>query len=114
MKFKHGRHSAAFLLLFLAEEDNYGGKLLQKCEEELPMNPIDSACIYRTLIKLEKEGAVQSYWNTANQGKPIKMYRITAVGKKKLDDFQIDIETRIKNLSFFLKRYKEWKELNYD
>ena len=34
---KHtGRHTGAFLLLFLAEGDNYGGQLLQKCEEELP------------------------------------------------------------------------------
>lgn len=52
---KHtGRHTGAFLLLFLAEGDSYGGKLLQRCEEELPINPIDSAIIYRTLQKIKK------------------------------------------------------------
>lgn len=112
---KHtGRHTGAFLLLFLTEGDNYGGKLLQKCEEELPINPIDSAILYRTLKTLEKEGAVESYLDTSNQDKPIKMYKITAAGKRKLEDFQIDIEEKIKNLSFFLNKYKKWKEFNHD
>ncbi|MGG0791941.1 helix-turn-helix transcriptional regulator [Peribacillus simplex] len=112
---KHtGRHTGAFLLLFLTEGDSYGGKLLQKCEEELPINPIDSAILYRTLKTLEKEGAVESYLYTSNQDKLIKMYKITTVGKRKLEDFQIDIEEKMKNLSFFLNKYKEWKESNHD
>lgn len=112
---KHtGRHTGAFLLLFLTEGDNYGGKLLQKCEEKLPINPIDSAILYRTLKKLEEEGAVESYLDTSDQDKPIRMYKITMVGKRKLEDFQIDIEEKIKNLSFFLEKYKEWKAQNND
>ncbi|MEH7107416.1 PadR family transcriptional regulator [Bacillus sp. JJ1764] len=112
---KHtGRHTGAFLLLFLTEGDNYGGKLLQKCEEELPINPIDSAILYRTLKKLEEEGAVESYLNTSDRDKPIRMYKITAVGKRKLEDFQIDIEEKMKNLSFFLEKYKELKANHND
>ena len=107
---KHtGRHTGAFLLLFLTEGDNYGGKLLQKCEEELPLNPIDSAILYRTLKKLEEEGAVESYLDTTDRDKPIRMYKITTVGLRKLKDFQIDIEEKIKNLTFFLGKYEEWK-----
>lgn len=110
---KHsGRHTGAFLLLFLTDGDNYGGKLLQKCEEELPINPIDSAILYRTLKKLEQEGAVESYLDTTNQDKPIRMYKITAVGKEKLEDFHKDIEEKMKNLSFFLEKYKEWSPRN--
>ena len=112
---KHtGRHTGAFLLLFLTEGDSYGGKLLQKCEEELPINPIDSAILYRTLKTLEKEGAVESYLDRSDQDKLIKMYKITTVGKRKLEDFQIDIEEKMKNLSFFLTKYKKWKETNHD
>ncbi|WP_163102802.1 PadR family transcriptional regulator [Peribacillus alkalitolerans] len=112
---KHtGRHTGAFLLLFLTEGDSYGGKLLQKCEEELPINPIDSSILYRTLKQLEKEGAVESYLDTSVQDKPIKMYKITEVGKRKLEEFQINIETKLKNLSFFLNKYKVWKESNHD
>jgi len=112
---KHtGRHTGAFLLLFLTEGDNYGGKLLQRCEEELPINPIDSAILYRTLKKLEEESAVESYLDTSQRDKPKRMYRITSVGKRKLEDFQIDIEEKIKNLSFFQEKYKEWRAQNND
>lgn len=106
---KHtGRHTGAFLLLFLMEEDNYGGKLLQKCKEELPINPIDSAILYRTLKKLEEEGAIDSYLDVSDQDKPVRMYKITTLGKRKLEEFQIDIQEKIKNLSFFLEKYKKW------
>ncbi|TCJ01175.1 PadR family transcriptional regulator [Cytobacillus praedii] len=112
---KHtGRHTGAFLLLFLTEGDNYGGKLLQKCEEELPINPIDSAILYRTLKKLEEEGAVKSYVDTSGRDKPIRMYKITAIGKKKLEEFHIDIEEKMKNLTFFQEKYKERKDQNND
>lgn len=108
---KHtGRHTGAFLLLFLTEGDRYGGELLQKCEMELPVNPIDSAILYRTLKKLETEGAVESYIDSTNEEKPMKMYRITSDGIKKLGDFQEDIEAKIKNLTFFLNKYHNWKE----
>jgi DNA-binding PadR family transcriptional regulator len=107
---KHtGRHTGAFLLMFLTEEDSYGGQLLQKCQEEIPVNPIDSAIIYRTLKKLETEGAVESYFDATGE-KPIKMYRITETGKKTLEDFHEDIESKIKNLSFFLEKYEDWKK----
>ncbi|MBQ4901184.1 helix-turn-helix transcriptional regulator [Paenibacillus sp. Marseille-P2973] len=112
---KHtGRHTGAFLLLFLTEGDNYGGKLLQKCEEELPVNPIDSAILYRTLKKLEEEGAVESYLNTTTQDKPIRMYKITTVGKERLEDFHIDIEEKMRNLAFFQEKYTKWKVQNND
>ena len=104
-----GRHTGAFLLLFLTEKDNYGGKLLQKCEEELPINPIDSAILYRTLKKLEQEGAIESYLDTTVQNKPIRMYKITAAGKRTLEEFHTDIEEKIKNLQFFLEKYQEWR-----
>ena len=112
---KHtGRHTGAFLLLFLTEGDNYGGKLLQKCEQELPVNPIDSAILYRTLKKFEEEGAITSYQDVSNEVKPIKMYKITSFGKRKLEAFQLDIEDKMKNLSFFQKKYNEWKNKNND
>ena len=112
---KHtGRHTDAFLLLFLTDGDCYGGKLLQKCEEELPINPIDSAILYRTLKQLEKEGAVESYLDTSEQDKPIKMYKMTSVGKRKLEEFKITLELKLKNLSFFLNKYTIWKESNHD
>lgn len=98
--------------MFLTEGDGYGGQLLQKCREEIPVNPIDSAIIYRTLKKLETEGAVESYFDATGE-KPIKMYRITETGKRTLEDFHEDIESKIKNLSFFLEKYEDWKKGPY-
>lgn len=112
---KHtGRHTGAFLLLFLAEGDSYGGKLLQRCEDELPSNPIDSAILYRTLKQLEKDGAVESYLDTSLQDKPVKMYKITEDGKRKLEEFQKDIVDKLRNLTFFINKYEGWKETNHD
>lgn len=112
---KHtGRHTGAFLLLFLTEGDNYGGKLLQKCEEELPINPIDSAILYRTLKKLEEEGAVESYLNISEQDKLIRMYKITSIGKRKLEEFHLDIEEKMKNLAFFLDKFEGLKVQDND
>lgn len=108
---KHtGRHTGAFLLLFLAEGPTYGGHLMQRCAEELPYNPIDSAILYRTLKKLEEEGAVESYLPDSAQNKLVKMYRITPLGKERLAAFRTDIEEKQKNLAFFLKRYAEMVE----
>lgn len=85
---KHtGRHTGAFLLLFLAEGDNYGGQLLQKCDEELPVNPIDSAILYRTLKKLENEGAIESYVSTSVPDKPRKMYKNYYSRKRTISGF---------------------------
>lgn len=107
---KHtGRHTGAFLLMFLTEGESYGGKLLQKCEEEIPVNPIDSAIIYRTLKKLESDGAVESFYDATGE-KPVKMYRITDAGEKMLERFHEDIEDKIRNLTFFVTKYQQWKE----
>jgi len=108
---KHtGRHTGAFILLFLTEGDSYGRELLRKCEKELPFNPIDDAIIYRTLNKLESEGAVESYLDTSNQNKPIRKYKITKFGEARLNHFYEDIKEKMENLIFFIDKYNIWKE----
>lgn len=42
------------------------------------------------------------------------MYKITPAGKGQLADFQMDIEEKMKNLSFFIDKYKDLKESNHD
>ncbi len=103
---KHtGRHTGAFLLLFLAKGPTYGGDLLQRCEQELPFNPIDSAILYRTLKKLEEEGFVTSILTTSPQNKMVKMYQMTSSGRAQLDRFHEDIEQKLQNLLYFQTHY---------
>jgi len=97
------RHLPAFLLLFLATEEAYGGLLLSRLEaEDLQA---DSAAVYRSLQDLEAEGAIASRWEVDSGGPPRKWYRITAVGLKSLHAWHADILLRRRNLDFFLDTY---------
>ena len=102
-----GRHAPAFILLFLAGEKHYGATLLNKMNEQMPHNRLDSAAIYRTLQELEKIGAVESYWDTSEPGPAKKWYQITEIGYQKLAQYKEDIEKRKENLDFFLNTYQK-------
>ena len=105
-KFQQGRHTPAFILLFLQDRPAYGGQLLQRLDEELPFNPIDSASLYRTLKQLEANGDVHSEWVQEGGDKPVKWYTITQHGRKTLALFHEDIRLRAENLAFFLRTYQ--------
>jgi DNA-binding PadR family transcriptional regulator len=106
MKCKPGRHTAAFILLFLAEKPSYGLQLLHDFEKNLPGNIIDSAAVYRALKTLETNSFVESSWDTTNSGAAKKYYSITERGNQELTKFKIDIELRVRSLDFFLEKYK--------
>lgn len=107
---KHGRHLPAFILLFLAQEPAYGAVLLSKFQELLCNVNIDSAAIYRGLQDLEKENAVEFYWDTTEPGPAKKWYKITDKGLFLLEEFKVDIEMRKRNFEFFLQKFTELKE----
>lgn len=109
-KFQSGRHTAAYLLLFLAQSPNYGGQLLKMCEEKLYANPIDSAILYRTLNALEKDGSLSAYWETGEKGKPKKWYKLTKLGRGRLFEFYEDILSRQRNFTYFINEYKQLEE----
>lgn len=99
------RHTPAFILLLLAQEDAYGAALLNRLESELPAYRTDSAIIYRTLQHLEQSGAVTSSWDHEQSGPGRKWYSITPLGRKALQEFRTDIEMRHQNLSYFLQMH---------
>lgn len=110
MKVKHGRHAPSFILLMLAEAPAYGGLLLEKLEQQVPYNRMDSAATYRTLKDLEKNGAVVSYWDTPSSGRPKKWYRLTDKGWAMLDTFEEDVYQSLKGLEYFLETYNQIKQ----
>lgn len=107
LEFKTGRHTPAFILLFLTDGEHYGGQILQRCKDELPFNPYDSAIVYRTLQKLEDEGAISVELKTEADGMNKKYYRLTDIGWSCLDDFYHDMQLRKQNLEFFLDRFEK-------
>lgn len=104
---KHGRHTPAYLLLFLAEASSYGAQLLTRLQTELPHCFSDSAIVYRSLQEMEKKGLVETSWEIPETGQPRKWYKITDKGRQALKEQAEDIRLRLANFEFFLSRYKD-------
>jgi len=104
---KTGRHTPAFLLLLLAEGPAYGAQLLARLETDLPHCFADSADVYRSLQEMERNGLVETSWETREAGQPRKWYAITPQGMLALQEHARDIRLRQKNLEFFLARYSK-------
>lgn len=109
-KFRQAMHTPAFILLFLARQVTYGGDLLTRLEEELPHNLIDSPSLYRTLKKLEEQGAVKYRWYKQTERRSVKYYELTDMGYEKLAQFYEDIQLRYVNLALFIQQYESLKE----
>lgn len=107
---KHGRHTPAFILLFLAEAPSYGAELLSKMEAELPHCFSDSAIVYRSLKEIVKNGWVETSWKLTDNGQQRKWYAITAAGEQALRDQADDIRLRMANFEFFLAHYQAIKK----
>ncbi len=109
-KKKHGRHAAAFILISIAQEPNHGLGILNKMNENVPQNRLDTAVIYRSLKELESEGFITSSWAESGSGPQKKVYSITSEGYERLDLFKEDIEESLSNLQLFLKMYADLKK----
>lgn len=103
---KNGRHTPAFLLLFLAEAPSYGALLLTRLEAELPHCFSDSAIVYRSLQEMEKNGLVITSWRQTDTGQQRKWYTITVKGEQALNEQADDIRLRFANFEYFLSRYQ--------
>lgn len=74
----------AWLLLLLRGGATYGYELRR--ELDLHRVDVDSAVLYRTLRRLEREGRVQSRWMRSAAGPRRRFYRLTAKGRSTLDE----------------------------
>lgn len=102
----YGRHTPAFLLLFLIDGPAYGASLLTRLQTELPYCMADSAIVYRSLQEMEKNGLVVTSWETRETGQPRKWYTIMPKGLLELEEYSEDIHRRHANFEFFQSHYK--------
>ncbi len=102
---QQSRHLPAFVLLLLAENPMHGGALQSALNARLPALKADSAAVYRTLKQLEKDGELQSEWNTSGSGPAIRIYRLTPAGWRKLEFWLEDIKSRLEGLQYFVTAY---------
>jgi PadR family transcriptional regulator PadR len=75
-------HTDTIVLGVLMEGDNYGYGIYKRIiEKSHNLYEIKEATLYSSFRRLEKMGAISSYWGDETQGGRRKYYRITALGK---------------------------------
>lgn len=74
----------AWLLLLLDRGAGYGYELRGQLEAQSIR--IDSAVVYRTLRRLEADGLVRSRWTESGVGPRRRSYKLTASGRRQLDE----------------------------
>ncbi|MDP2479660.1 MAG: helix-turn-helix transcriptional regulator [Candidatus Palauibacterales bacterium] len=77
--------STPIVLAILAEGDSYGYAILQRVQE-LSGGRLEwtDGMLYPVLHRLERLGFVKSRWETADNGRRRKYYRITSIGREQL------------------------------
>ncbi len=78
--------STPMVLAILTEGDSYGYAILQRVRE-LSGGRMEwtDGMLYPVLHRLERQGFVESRWETAETGRRRKYYRITSAGQQQLE-----------------------------
>jgi PadR family transcriptional regulator PadR len=66
---------------------------------------INPGTLYRTLRQMEKEGIVESTWETSKGGPARRMYTITDAGEAYLDFWADALEQYRRNMDTFFRLY---------
>jgi poly-beta-hydroxybutyrate-responsive repressor len=83
------------VLLFLLKRKGraYGYELVSEVPAlALTDAEIEAAALYRTLRQLEKNGCVQSEWDTRHGGPARRVYALTPRGEEHLEEWVDDLE----------------------
>ena len=92
----HRELTTAWLLLLLDSGASYGYELRRELDAH--HLSVDPSVVYRTLRKLESEGLVASRWMQSASGPRRRFYRLTAKGRRQLDEIAAVI-TDIRDLN---------------
>jgi PadR family transcriptional regulator PadR len=94
----------AVILLLLREWSSYGYDLMERMAAFgfAAMNP---GSLYRVLRQLEKDGMVNSTWDTSGQGPARRMYAITEAGEAYLKLWASGIDQYRTMMNTFFRLY---------
>ena len=103
------------LLLLLGESHSYGYELMDKlgdlCWKEVSPDP---GAVYRNLRRMERDGLVESTWDTTGTGPARRLYHLTPEGEDFLSSWAVSIEQNMKLLERFLIRYRNISDARRD
>ncbi|XMB67776.1 PadR family transcriptional regulator [Mycoplasmatota bacterium zrk1] len=104
--FRRDRRTPDFILLFLLQQPLHGFDLYKKINKVIKTNKVDTAGIYRTLDKLEKENMVSFIWVKGDKGPDKKLYSITKGGETFLKEAHENAQKTLFDLMIFTETYK--------
>ena len=92
------------LLMSLRQWNSYGYELMEKMAVfwDEAINP---GTVYRMLRQMEKNGVIESTWETSENGPARRMYSITGAGVEYLDLSIASLEQCHRNMDAFLRLY---------
>jgi PadR family transcriptional regulator PadR len=92
------------ILLSLREWNSYGYELMERTAV-FGFEAMNPGTLYRTLRQMEKEGVVESKWETSKGGPARRMYSITDAGEAYLDFWVEALEQYRRNVDAFFRLY---------
>jgi PadR family transcriptional regulator, regulatory protein PadR len=92
------------ILLTLREWNSYGYELMERTAA-FGFEAMNPGTLYRTLRQMEKDGVVESKWETSKGGPARRMYTITDAGVAYLDFWAEALEQYRRNMDAFFSLY---------
>lgn len=92
------------ILLSLRDWNSYGYELMERATT-FGFDAMNPGTLYRTLRQMEKDGIVESTWETSKGGPARRMYTITDAGKTYLDFWAKSLEQYQRTMDTFFRMY---------
>lgn len=92
------------ILLSLRDLSSYGYELMDRATA-FGFGAMNPGTLYRTLRQMEKDGIVESSWETSKGGPARRMYTITDSGKTYLDFWAKSLEQYQRTMDTFFRMY---------
>ncbi|CAN5908964.1 poly-beta-hydroxybutyrate-responsive repressor [soil metagenome] len=92
------------ILLSLRDWNSYGYELMERASA-FGFGAMNPGTLYRTLRQMEKDGVVESTWETSKGGPARRMYAITDSGRSYLDFWANSLEQYQKTMDTFFRLY---------
>jgi len=92
------------ILLSLREWNSYGYELMERATA-FGFEAMNPGTLYRTLRQMEKDGIVESSWETSKGGPARRMYSITDAGVDYLDFWARSLEQYQRTMDSFFRLY---------
>jgi DNA-binding PadR family transcriptional regulator len=97
-------------LLLRKKGRSYGYDLSNELDRHaLTDAEIERAALYRTLRQLDRNGKVVSEWKTDRSGPARRVYRLTAEGRKHLDEWAAVLDSVSKSMARFVREAERLK-----